>query len=376
MNPQFAEFCTSHGIRIREASADRVILDNVPVNAALLTKPRTNLCAARESTSGQFVVWVDADLRARAGTSPLGRLLSGQLKGEWQLVTHPQCFATAQQAIVQTIELLAHEEVIMKELADHGPLPGEMLPLVATRIDPNAARPDLFHRDGVIELAGRLFLDGPGLVVLAGPSGSGLTCCAAEVLGRCRQRPQAGTAAPQIIRIDCALAASEMLYPASTDERLRRLLGECLAFPQAWFLLDNVQWPLRGGPLAQAALAVAIERRLRAIATFQTDMPRPAEMLPNLVRRMHWLELPALDSIELAEILARRAGRLKSAQEVEVEREALRTCLQMSSHCPGADPGRCLTLLEAAAALALGSKPGRIGPDEVAAVETTSTVQT
>ena len=127
-----------------------------------------------------------------------------------------------------------------------------------------------------------------------------------EVLARCHANP-GGRVPDELIQIDGALVSTEMLYPVSTDERMRRLLAECLAMPGAWYLFDNIQWPLRGGPLAQAALSVAIERGWRGIATFQTDFARAADLLPGLLRRLHWLELPMLDSVDLAEILARRA---------------------------------------------------------------------
>lgn len=84
--------------------------------------------------------------------------------------------------------------------------------------------------------------------------------------------------------------------------------------------------------------------------------------------------MPLLDASELAEILARRAARLSAARDVHVEREAIQTCLKLAGNAGGADPARSVTLLEAAAALALGSKPGRLGPDEIAAVESLSPV--
>ncbi len=129
-----------------------------------------------------------------------------------------------------------------------------------------------------------------------------------------------------------------------------------------------MQWLLRNDALAQAALCVAIEHGLRGICTFQTDLSRPTELLPNLLRRLQWLELPALEYAELAEILAGRADRLHVEQSLHVEPETITTCLQLAGERAGADPGRCLTLLESAAALVAGTQPGRLGPDEVAAV--------
>src|SRR5262249_39256783 len=153
------------------------------------------------------------------------------------------------------------------------PLEGNVLPAVGRRVDLREPRLPLLHRDGVLELAGRLFLRAPGTVVLAGPSGAGLTACALEALAGCLPRragdyPDFGQ---RVVRVDCPLVATDMPYPTSTDERLRRLLADCLADPDAWYFFDDVQWPLRAGLLAQAALSAAVQRGLRALCTFQTD---------------------------------------------------------------------------------------------------------
>jgi hypothetical protein len=50
------------------------------------------------------------------------------------------------------------------------------------------------------------------------------------------------------------------------------------------------------------------------------------------------------------------------------EPETLTTCLQMARSVEGAEPARCLELLESAAAIVRGSRRQRVGPDEVAAV--------
>jgi hypothetical protein len=210
-------------------------------------------------------------------------------------------------------------------------------------------------------------LHGSGLVVLAGPSGSGLTSCAEQVLQCSRQALADAGAPPRLVRLDCGLAAAETLYPSATDERMRQLMADCLAIPCVWYLLDNVQWPLRSNALAQAALAAAIERGLRGVATFQTDLAPQSELLPNLARRLHWIALPALGRAELAEVLALRADLLHAQDGLRIEPETLTTCLRAAGDGAGAEPARCLALLESAAALVRGPRPGRVGPDEVAA---------
>jgi ATP-dependent Clp protease ATP-binding subunit ClpA len=219
-------------------------------------------------------------------------------------------------------------------------------------------------------------VSGLGSVVLAGPSGSGLTACAVEVLARHTLTERAGPTdslagiEPQhryVVRVDCALIATEMLYPASSDERVRRLMADCLAEPDVYYLFDNVQWALGAGPLAQAAVVAAIERGLRCVATLQTDVFRSTRMLGTLARRTHWIELSALERAELLEILSCRARTIAAGCGIRVEPQAITSCLELSSRGAGAEPGRCLSLLEGAAALVLGSSAGRIGPDEVAA---------
>lgn len=368
VNNELAAFCRARGIRIRESSDTMVVLNGVPVNGQALTKPSTNLCAAQVPSTGQFVTWVDPDLRARTNHVPAARCLTGRVQGQWQLVDHDREFPTAEQAIVETFNLLNAEGPVIEERGREPALRGKLLPLVGVPMDPHVPPPRLLHRDGVIELASRLLLSGGGMVVLAGPSGSGLTACAEEVLWQSRQSLAASGAAPHLVRLDCALAAAETLYPSATDERMRLLMADCLALPDTWYLLDNVQWPLQGNALAQAALIVAIERGLRGVATFQTDVTRSAELLPNLARRLHWLNLRALEHEELAEILAMRADLLHAQDRLQVEPAALTTCLKQARQAAGADPARCLGLLESAAALVQGDEPGRVSPDEVAAL--------
>lgn len=368
LSPELAAFCRARGIQIRESSDTLVVLNRVPVNGLVLSKTSTNLCASRVPATGQFVVWVDPDLRARNDRTGAARFLSGWIQGQWQLVAHEREFATAKQAIEETFKLLNEQAPAIEEAMDDRVLRGKVLQNVGTLLRIPAPATKLLHRDRVIELATRLFLHSRGLVVLAGPSGSGLTACAAEILRLSRQSQADRGAVPQLVRLDCVLAAAETLYPAATDERIRQLLADCLALPDTWYLLDNVQWPLRGNSLAQGALIAAIERGLRGVATFQTDLARRAELLPNLSRRMHWFPLPALEPGELAEVLSLRADLLHAQNGLQVEPETLTTCLQMSSQAAGAEPARCLGLLESAAALVHGAQPGRVGPDEVAAV--------
>jgi len=372
---EIMEICTTKGIRIRQTTADTVVLDNVPLDARALSKPATNLCVIRDPQSQRFLAWVDADLMPRETGQRYARLLTGQTKEKWQLVAPREGFESVERALTETLRRLSGAPVRRSlrertKTAREEPLRGNMLPLVARRIRADEPRLPLRHRDQTLELATSLLQSGPGFVVLAGPSGSGLTACALEVL--LQQAARETTSNPT--QIDCALVATEMLYPSSTDERFRQVLAECALEPETLYLLDNVNWVLRVGGLAQAALATAIQRGLRGLATFQCEGDFP-ELLPSLVRRLHVLALPPFDTIDLLDVLGRRADVLKAQHGLTVAREALTACVQLAADGVGADPGRALSLLEAAAALALSSEAETIGPDEIAAARSTLCTQ-
>src|SRR6185295_5622610 len=133
--------------------------------------------------------------------------------------------------------------------------------------------------------------------------------------------------------------------------------------PEKWFLFDNLQWALRAGALAQSALATALERGLRCMATCQTEVFSPGRLLPMLARRLHWIALPALEAEDLHEILRQRADILAHDARVTIPPETLASAIRQGDASPGADPARTLSLLEAAVALA--EPDGIVGPDEV-----------
>ena len=66
---------------------------------------------------------------------------------------------------------------------------------------------------------------------------------------------------------------------------------------------------------------------------------------------------------------------LKAQHGLSVAREALTACVQLGASGVGADPGRALGLLDAAAALALANDTEAIGPDEIAAARSTLCTQ-
>jgi hypothetical protein len=372
---EIMEICTTKGIRIRQTTADMVVLDNVPLDPQALSKPATNLCVIRDPQSQRFLAWVDADLAAKEAGQRYARLFTGQTRDKWQLVTPREGFASAERALTETLRRLsgAPARRTLRERAKAGreePLRGSLLPLVARRVRADEPRLPLRHRDQTLELATSLVQSGPAFVVLAGPSGSGLTACALEVL----LQQAARETASHPTQIDCALVATEMLYPASSDERFRQMLAECAQEPDTLYLLDNVNWVLRVGGLAQAALATAIQRGLRGLATFQCEGDFP-ELLPSLARRLHVLTLPPFDTIDLLDVLSRHAELLKAQHGLSVAREALSACVQLAVNGVGADPGRVLGLLDAAAALALSNETETIGPDEIAAARSTLCTQ-
>src|SRR5437763_13075050 len=103
LSQDLTRFCNAHNIRIRQASPDLLVLDNVPVDARLYSKQTTNLCVIREPASRRFVAWVDPDLHPRRGDAPVARLLSGQTRDDWQLVAHPRPFGSAEEAVRETL---------------------------------------------------------------------------------------------------------------------------------------------------------------------------------------------------------------------------------------------------------------------------------
>lgn len=363
LSRELTQFCATQGIQVRMSSAELIVLNGVPIDAAHWSKPHTNLCVIRDPETRQYLAWVDADLRARSDPAR-AKMLTSELRGEWQRVGHPAPFPTAEQAVRATLAVLGAQQPTPLDAAERG-LRGELLPLVAWIIDePLPAAPTF--RTAVLDLANNLFRRGPGLVVLAGAGGAGLTACAREVLHS--SQPQ--TEAPRLVHVQGELIPTSVPYPHATEGRVRLLLADCLAEPD-WYLLDNFHWPLRGGALAQAAVAAALERGLRAVATVDADTLAPGELIPALARRLHWVEVPALDTIELRALLARRAAALAEAHGMHVEPEALAACLRLAGEGAGADPGRCLHLLETAAALVGREAAGRLGPDEVAAAALT-----
>lgn len=369
LSRDLTQFCAAQGIQVRMSSPELIVLNGVPIDPAHWSKPHTNLCVIRDPETRHYLAWIDADLRARADPAR-AKLLTLELRGEWQRVGHPAPFPRAESAVRATLLALGAPLPMPTEDAEHG-LRGELLPLVARILDgPCPVAPT--YRTALLDLAGSLFRHGPGLVVLAGAGGAGLTACALEVLHR--GRPETGTGqtaqSPRLVHVQGELVPSSVPYPLATEERVRRLLTECLAEPD-WYLLDNMHWPLRGGGLAQAAVAAALERGLRAVATVDADALTPGELIPALARRLHWIEVPALDTLELRALLARRAAALTEAIGVHVEPEALSVCLRLAGAGIGADPGRCLHLLETAAALLHRGAGGRLGPDEVAAAAQT-----
>lgn len=380
---EIMELCTARGIRIRQSTDEMIVLDNVPLDARALSKPATNLCVIRDPQSQRFLAWVDADLRPKDPAHRIARLLTGQTKEQWQLVAPPEGFVTVEQALTETLRRLDTRAGFKPALPRGGseqPLKGVLLPQVARRIRPDDPRTPLWNREHLIELASNLVRGSAGFVCLAGPSGSGLTACGVETLLQVSvsRSPKAGERETLggVVQIDCGLVATEMLYPSSTDERFRQVLAECLLEPGTLYLLDNVNWILRASILAQPALATAIQRGLRGLCTFQCEGAQFPELLPMLGRRLHVIELPPLEHADLVEILTRQGGLLKAQHGLVIERDALSACMQLADTGVGAEPGRCLSLLDAAAALALANDAESLGPDDVAAARSTLCTQT
>lgn len=377
VSPEFTRFCARNGIRVDDQHPvqDAIVLKGVPVNGAILSKPRTNLCVVRDAANG-FLVWVDSDLCAQNPDCPAARMLTGTLNGSWQRVAPAQPFRSAEDAVYKTVQLLSREpapqvpksDVGLQSAATPPALLGKLLPMLATDLAQALDEQNLIGRERLLESAGQFIVHGRKTLVFAGPSGSGLTSCALRVINH-----RLATEKSRAVRVDCGLIATEMVYPASTDERFRQLLAECQlnCQPPTWFLLDNVQWPLRSGALAQAALAAALERGLQCVCTCQTDLYSFGRLLPMLARRMHWVELPALDLEDLSEILRQRADILTEEFDVSIDPQTLRAVIAMAGESPGSDPARVLDLLESAVSLA--SDGGVVGPDEVAIAARLST---
>jgi hypothetical protein len=364
-SPELKRYFEKSGVHVDRRYLPRgiVVLNNVPVSRSLVSKPRTNLCAATDPASG-ISVWVDADLQPASAESAAAPLLSGRVNESWQRVSHAQAFTTHEQAITTTIELLGgtSPREAWLDVPRQTMLAGRILPALGHVLELADGERNLVGRDNVLHAAERFVRHGARTVVFGGESGAGMTTCAIETL---RRRLKGSTG--RVVRVDCALVATEMIFPASTDERFRQLLAECLADtgPETWFLFDNLQWTLRFGPLAQSALATALERGLRCVATCQIEVFSPGRLLPMLARRLHWIALPPFDADDLREILRQRAEVLAHDSRVTIPPETLTAAIRQGAASPGADPARTLSVLEAAVALA--EVEGVVGPDEVAA---------
>lgn len=364
LSPKLTEICSRHGINVDEqhSNADLIVLKDVPTNAAIFTKPRTNLCAARDRDRG-FAVWVDKDLSCISARAPQAKLLSGNTHANWQMVNLPRSFASMEESVQAMVDFLsgvlpASDEPTRLDL--QAPLMGKLLPAVGMTLELFGEPRNLIGRERELDKAERFAASGGKTTVFAGRSGSGLTSCATEVLDRLVSDQRA-----RVIRIDSALIGTEMVYPASTDERWRQVLAECQLYrrSETWFLFDNIQWALRGGSLAQAAFATALERGLRCVCTCQTDVFNASRLLPMLARRLHWIELLPLEPEDLTEALRQRADILNEDLGVQIEPEAISAAIHQAERLPGDDPARVLQILESAAALA--DREGRVGPDEV-----------
>lgn len=372
-SPDFKRYFEKSGVRVdaRHVPQGIVVLNNVPVSPTLVNKPRTNLCVALDAARG-IIVWVDADLRPLSAESPASAILSGRTKENWQLVAHAQPFTSHEDAIAATIEMLGGQPPCGPERGPQpdAPLGGRFLPTVARVVDPGEIERNLVGRERLLDVAERLVRGDPRALVFAGESGAGMTSCAIETLCRTVQRRPA-----RAVRIDCALVPTDMVFPASSDERFRQLLADCLAIvqPETWFLFDNVQWPLRTGTLAQCALATALERGLRCVCTCQTDVFAPSRLLPMLARRLHWLPLPPLEPEDVQEVVRQRADVLSHDRGISIDEAALAAVLDRRSAVLGADPARALNALEAAVALV--EEGGVVGPDEVFAAVGVSTAE-
>src|SRR5262249_37722853 len=156
------------------------------LDARALSKSATNLCVIRDPQSQRFLAWVDADLTPKETGQRYARLLTGQTREKWQLVAPREGFESAERALTETLRRLSGAPVRRAAApgagAGAGRRGGGFAPGAARRIRADEPRLPLRQRDQTLELATRLLQSGPGFVVLAGPSGSGLTACALEVL--------------------------------------------------------------------------------------------------------------------------------------------------------------------------------------------------
>lgn len=356
-----AEFCRRRKITVTAASNGSLVLANVPLDTRTLSKPRTNMCVAVEPDSRRILVFVDRDLQPTDPQSPQARLLTGTVKDDWQLVASGRAFGSADEAIMETVSAL------MPALAGESPeeplrLTGRILPEVGRVIDPREERISPLHRDAVLQTARRLLEKHGRGTVVTGQGGTGLTTAALSLL---EERINSGERA---VRIDCGLIATDSVVPAASDERMRQLLQDCRQFADVWFFLDDLHWILRTGTLPQAALAVAIDRGLKLVCTLDLEMLGRRGICESLARRLYWVDLPAPDPHDVLEIVTDTMRRLDQDRKIQTEPDAVHTVVKLSRELPGVDPGRVMSLVEAAAVLA--GNGGRLGPDEVMAAST------
>jgi hypothetical protein len=353
----FLQHLRELGIRVQALSPVTLVLHDVPLDVRVVSKPRTRLCVARADGGERYTAWADADLLPRDPRSAAAALLSRQTHGSWQLVANPFPYRSAQAAIEETMETLNTYVAAEKDTSDV--TLGPTLARVSFALQ--SLPPPTLHTD-LLDVAVAL-ADEPGeLIVIAGFSGSGLTLLARQVALR-----GSPAVSKTCLQVDCALAATSTALPTSTDERFRQLLTDCLRAGEVRFLFDNLQWLLRAGPLAEAALVAALDRGLDAVATYVLGPTEAWHPSDALVRRMHWIALPEADNDVVYAALRNVRQRLIVARPCEIPCETLHLCRELTAGEAG-PPDAAVRLLQRAARWSWSRENTVVSPDDVTSV--------
>ena len=350
LEPELAGRLRDLRVQIDSPDGDTLILRNVPADARVFTKPRTNVLLKRPREGLPFLIGVDEDLEYQGADQELVRAFRAGVRQQgWRLIlTSGSGQIELHQAIGRVLRVLGQPKPRSKRVPPQ-PAVGLLASFGCNLTElarSGTAQATVGRAEEIEQVAGGVIGWRGRLPLVVGDSGVGKTNLL-HAVARKLAESQPGT---QVISIDLGVLMAGTVLDAERENLLSAVLQDARASGVV-VALERLEFTVLGAPRGAILLADALERGIKCIGTTLPALREAVEVYP-LIDRLEPVELAELGVEDSAAVLETLRGALATHHRVQIAADLVRAAVERALPLRGRLPAKALALLDAAGARA------------------------